>query len=476
MSGVFVNYRRDDTSAWAGRLHSDLCKVLTGAGVFMDIKGGIARGDDFGRLINEALNKCVALLVLIGPNWLELKRNGKRRIDLEDDWVAHEIATCLGREGVVLIPVLLGGVEPPLAADFPQSIREVAEKQAAFVGDDSWDVDVARIVGDLEYRIPNLDVRRTTFGQASGALKWLGQLADSSPAVASKIGVYREGLRGAARDFIEIETYKSLHDAFHSIEFECYRPLRSRRKVAGLWSVRAGLKAAASDIEQSFARHPGVVPKVLKEDIRAELKEAVTTAEQSNPDGVEDVVAALGSLLGQLPAELDSKLAGATHSLQSRHRLDDLAESVRAAALADAPTRERELSQLFDDLAALSPLRTQLEGRVDEHSRLQRIDGDLRMAVDSRSPGRAWVRIKRQQARLQPFSRTLREAWIYIDGSARAVDEALKHEEEVAEAIREHHSVVASTFRDVDKELKALSANMMEIADPLRALAEGTTA
>jgi hypothetical protein len=107
MSGIFISYRRKDTLPWAGRLFDGLSRCFGKGQVFMDISGGIPRGANFEKVLTEALAGCDALLALIGPEWLSCKRSdGRRRLEVPDDWVRNEIATGL-RRGIPVVPVLL---------------------------------------------------------------------------------------------------------------------------------------------------------------------------------------------------------------------------------------------------------------------------------------------------------------------------------------------------------------------------------
>ena len=49
MPGIFLNYRRIDTIHHAGRLFDQLKRRYGPRYVFMDIKGSIPRGSEFGR-------------------------------------------------------------------------------------------------------------------------------------------------------------------------------------------------------------------------------------------------------------------------------------------------------------------------------------------------------------------------------------------------------------------------------------------
>lgn len=98
---IFISYRREDTRYAAGRL-ADI--LSTYCPVFMDLDD-IGPGQGFAELIANAVDQCRFMLVLIGPGWLKAADDaGRRRIDLPDDWVAHEIRMGLRQRSVPVIP------------------------------------------------------------------------------------------------------------------------------------------------------------------------------------------------------------------------------------------------------------------------------------------------------------------------------------------------------------------------------------
>jgi len=87
MHSVFISYRRADTAGYAGRLYDRLVEALNRDHVFMDIDS-ISYGEDFVEAISRTLAECDIVLVLIGPNWLNINDpNGARRLDSPVDTV-----------------------------------------------------------------------------------------------------------------------------------------------------------------------------------------------------------------------------------------------------------------------------------------------------------------------------------------------------------------------------------------------------
>jgi len=129
MAGIFINYRREDAAADAGRLFDDLRRRCKDEHVFMDLT--IAAGKDFRAALSEKLETCDVFLALMGPRWLHVKNEatGKRRLDEEQDFVRLEIATALAQQKLV-IPVILPKAQMPSPESLPESIRELAWRNA----------------------------------------------------------------------------------------------------------------------------------------------------------------------------------------------------------------------------------------------------------------------------------------------------------------------------------------------------------
>lgn len=153
MSGVFVSYRRADAQGWAGRLGADLAAAFGDVARFFDL-ASIAPGADFLQAIEASLAEANAVLVLIGPRWLDLRdERGQRRLDDPNDVVAAEVALALTRP-VPVIPVLLGGAPMPPPAALPEPLRALARRNAIELSDSRWEHDRDRLFAALEAATP----------------------------------------------------------------------------------------------------------------------------------------------------------------------------------------------------------------------------------------------------------------------------------------------------------------------------------
>jgi hypothetical protein len=156
---IFLSYRREDSSAWAGRLNDGLGAQFGARNIFQDVVA-IGPGEDFTAAIDRALGDADVTLVVIGPSWLTAAGpDGVRRLDEPDDFVRAELSAALARD-VRVIPVLVGGAAMPGAADLPAGLEGLALRQAVSLRDSTWRQDVDGLVGALRGEQPGTSRRR----------------------------------------------------------------------------------------------------------------------------------------------------------------------------------------------------------------------------------------------------------------------------------------------------------------------------
>ena len=151
MPKIFISYRRADSRKDAGRLYDRLAQAFGHDNVFKDVDD-IPFGSDFRGVIAEAVSGCDVLLALIGRQWVSVKNeDGQRRLDNSGDFVRIEIETGLQRDQCTVIPVLVDSAPMPGSSDLPDSLRELAYKNAIIVRDDpDFHRDVDRLISDLK--------------------------------------------------------------------------------------------------------------------------------------------------------------------------------------------------------------------------------------------------------------------------------------------------------------------------------------
>jgi TIR domain len=129
MPRVFLSFRKADSRWMRDRVYRALAERF-GAGAIFKSGESIPAGADFAQILRRQAAECELMLVLIGPDWLDVGGNdGSRAIDRDHDWVRVEIATAL-KAGNRVVPVLLGDATMlPEAAVLPAEIADLARLQ-----------------------------------------------------------------------------------------------------------------------------------------------------------------------------------------------------------------------------------------------------------------------------------------------------------------------------------------------------------
>ena len=147
---VFINYRRADSEADAGRLLTTLQHELADSDVFLDTSS-LAPGVEWPDEIRKALTSARSVVVLVGPDWLRAGADtyGQRPIDSPSDWVRREIEAAFEQRKHT-IPVLLRQAKMPPPEVLPATIRNLSSLQALEVRGAYWDHDAKLLVQQLQ--------------------------------------------------------------------------------------------------------------------------------------------------------------------------------------------------------------------------------------------------------------------------------------------------------------------------------------
>jgi len=178
--GIFVSYRRDDSRHAAGRLLDRLRQTYEPHQLFMDVDN-VAPGLDFAKVLEEQVAACDAMLVLIGPDWLDARDDqGYHRLDNPGDFVRIEVEAALKRE-VRVIPVLVDGATMPHEDALPKSLRPLARRQGVRLTHERFGTEADNLVKSLRGVVQPSGKERWDTSQGPTARStrsrlWLGAL------------------------------------------------------------------------------------------------------------------------------------------------------------------------------------------------------------------------------------------------------------------------------------------------------------
>ena len=153
MRSIFINYRRQDTEGYVGRLYDHLAQQFDADNLFMDVTS-IEPGADFVQTLEDAVAACDVFIAMIGPQWLTASDgNGNRRLDQWNDFVRIEIASALKHDKLV-IPVLVGRAAMPAPAELPEDIQSLARRNAIELSHQRFAYDVERLMNTIRSIAP----------------------------------------------------------------------------------------------------------------------------------------------------------------------------------------------------------------------------------------------------------------------------------------------------------------------------------
>lgn len=149
METAFISYRRQDSAGYSRALYNELSQYFDAEQIFMDVDD-IPLGTDFVQILNRNLQDCKVMLVIIGPQWLDIRNSkGERRLDDPDDFVRLEIARALDNN-FSIIPVLVHGATMPAEQDLPDILKPLSRRQALELNNKYYQHGISDLVKALE--------------------------------------------------------------------------------------------------------------------------------------------------------------------------------------------------------------------------------------------------------------------------------------------------------------------------------------
>ena len=149
MAGVFLSYRRNDSGGWAGRLRDHLVLRYGEDRVWQDVDD-LTVGSDYLPQILENIAAADAVLIVIGPHWLdERSAGGTTRLADPKDVLRTEIVHALKRKSGV-IPTLVGGAKMPEPKDLPRAVAPLVKRHGIAIIDADWARSIQLLFQELQ--------------------------------------------------------------------------------------------------------------------------------------------------------------------------------------------------------------------------------------------------------------------------------------------------------------------------------------
>ena len=149
---IFLSYRREDSADVAGRIYDRLTQVFQKAQVFKDVDS-IPLGVDFRKHLQQTVESCDVVLVVVGDRWLT-PTSGVRRIDDPKDFVRIELEVALQRD-IPVIPLLVRGASVPPESELPPVLASLAYRNGTSIRPDpDFHRDMDRLIESLRTYLP----------------------------------------------------------------------------------------------------------------------------------------------------------------------------------------------------------------------------------------------------------------------------------------------------------------------------------
>jgi hypothetical protein len=140
MARIFISYSRPE-SGCARHLKASLVEHFGERAVAAsDPSSGEAQ-------IEETVTSCDSFVLLVGPGWLAPASSGRMRHP--NHLTRLELTTALD-QGLLIVPVLVGGASMPATAHLPFELSPIAHLRWLEITDRRWATDVKRLIDALE--------------------------------------------------------------------------------------------------------------------------------------------------------------------------------------------------------------------------------------------------------------------------------------------------------------------------------------
>jgi len=116
----------------------------------MDVDA-IDPGADFVERIESAVASADIFLAIVGRGWVTATdARGQRRLDNPNDFVRREVGAALARQGLTVIPVLVGGAVMPSPDELPEELSGITRRNALVLSDLDWRGGMRKLAATVE--------------------------------------------------------------------------------------------------------------------------------------------------------------------------------------------------------------------------------------------------------------------------------------------------------------------------------------
>lgn len=148
---IFISYRRADNPDFADRIRDWFIPRYGRDSVFMDFDS-IPPGVKFVDHIRASMQQSDAVIVIIGPRWVELFQ--ERIAKGEPDFVRIELGLAIELEKPIT-PICISGAPVPTPSSLPPELRPLLDYNIAFLDRTNFYERIERIIAAVETELNN---------------------------------------------------------------------------------------------------------------------------------------------------------------------------------------------------------------------------------------------------------------------------------------------------------------------------------
>ena len=151
-TGIYISYRRVDTSGISGRIQDHLGVAFGEENVFLDVNS-IPGGAKWMKFIERKISQSAVVLAIIGPGWLTVTENdgSSPRLRNPVDPLRHELEYAHKKRRPV-IPVCINETPVPTQDQLPESLRWLPGLHAQRIYDSDFDYGISGLIKALEHQ------------------------------------------------------------------------------------------------------------------------------------------------------------------------------------------------------------------------------------------------------------------------------------------------------------------------------------
>ena len=479
---VFISYSHRD-SVWLERLHTNLRPAVRQGKITVWDDRQIEPGVDWRVAIRTALTQAKVAILLVSPDFLA------------SDFIAqHELPNLLDAARADSLKVFWIAVRPSgykeTAIERYQPINDPERPLSSLRRTADIDKELVRICSKIKSFcavVSDGSIEKTTRSAGEGIEALIELMRD--PTVQKNVATFRAVFATASVQIDVLGHYKELHDALHTLQFQCFnyiqeivRNVRKRPEDLSIWENVYLYELTIENLVNDLNRlaHEDQFGPAFAGSIRGlngNLRILIEAISKCDIEQLEAALKPIGKVLNILPPRINDRLEEAARAAQLPHLIEALTKVGENFSSFGIDSTGKD--KFEKGVAALSDLNINLICQIENHSKWQEIDRELRpieagMLLDCAELESSWQDLKAMVNELivdnsDAWAQSLKEDSVKLDHAI-----SLNDLSKIRQHFQRYRSRIGNRFYQVDFTLKELCGKLHQVGDPLTTIMEMT--